>query len=101
MGRQAEAQCHANADCVYNSLTMANSLSVAGLNSKYKEPGANPAGFLGGLWHGMIAPITFIVSLFVDGVSIYETNNNGRWYEFGFMLGIGAYAGDEAHRAVS
>jgi hypothetical protein len=73
---------------------MANSLSVAGSNSKYKEPGANPAGFLIGLWHGIIAPITFIVSLFEPCVSIYETNNNGRWYEFGFMLGIGAYAGN-------
>ena len=72
---------------------MANALSVAGSNSKYKEPDAYPAGFLGGFWHGLIAPITFLVSLFVDGVSIYETNNNGRWYEFGFMLGIGAYAG--------
>ena len=74
-------------------LTMANSLSIAGSNSKYKEPGAKPAGFLGGLWHGIVAPITFVVSLFVGGVSIYETNNNGRWYEFGFMLGIGAYSG--------
>ena len=72
---------------------MANALSVAGSNSKYKEPNAQPAGFWGGLWHGLIAPITFLVSLFAEGVSIYETNNNGRWYEFGFMLGIGAYAG--------
>jgi hypothetical protein len=33
----------------------------------------NPAaGFWGGLWHGIIAPITFIVSLFATGVSIYE-----------------------------
>lgn len=72
---------------------MANALSVAGSNSKYKEPNARPAGFWGGLWHGLIAPITFLISLFVEGVSIYETNNNGRWYEFAFMLGIGAYAG--------
>jgi hypothetical protein len=79
---------------------MANSLSVAGLNSKYKEPGAQPAGFWGGLWHGIIAPITFIVSLLANAVSIYETNNNGRWYEFGFMLGIGAYAGNEEARNV-
>ncbi len=77
---------------------MANSLSVAGSNSKYKEPRAKPAGFWGGLWHGIIAPITFLVSLFVSGVSIYETNNNGRWYEFGFMLGIGAYAGNKEVR---
>jgi len=74
---------------------MANSLSVAGSNSKYKRTGTKPAGFWGGLWHGIIAPITFLVSLFVSGVSIYESNNNGRWYEFGFMLGIGAYAGNK------
>jgi hypothetical protein len=43
---------------------MANVLSVAGAHSKYKLEGAKPAGFLGSLWHGMIAPITFIVSLF-------------------------------------
>jgi hypothetical protein len=77
---------------------MANSLSVAGANSKYKEPSAQPAGFWDGLWHGIIAPITFIVSLFATGVSICETNNNG-WYEFGFMLGIGAYAGNEEVRS--
>ena len=81
---------------IYLRLSMPNSLSVAGWNSRYKELGAKPAGFWGGLWHGIIAPITFVVSLFVDGVSIYETTNNGRWYEFGFMLGIGAYAGSEA-----
>ena len=77
---------------------MANFLSVAGSNSAYKQPGAKAAGFLGGLWHGIIAPITFVVSLLVNGVSIYETNNNGRWYEFGFMLGIGAYAGNKEAR---
>jgi hypothetical protein len=71
---------------------MANILAVAGDDSKYKLPGAAPAGFLGGLWHGILAPITFIVSLFANGVRIYETNNKGRWYDFGFMLGIGAYA---------
>jgi hypothetical protein len=48
-----------------------------------------------GLWHGSIAPITFLVSLFTDGISVYETHNSGRWYEFGFMLGIGAYSGCE------
>ena len=80
---------------------MTNILSVAGSDSKYKLPGASPAGFLGGFWHGLIAPITFFVSLFVAGVSIYETNNNGRWYEFGFLLGIGSHANDRhAGRAI-
>lgn len=77
---------------------MTNVLSVAGTASIYKKPGAKAAGFLAGLWHGIIAPITFIISLFAHEVSIYETNNNGRWYEFGFMLGIGAYAGNGSLR---
>jgi len=77
---------------------MANVLSVPGSDSRYKQLGAQPAGFWAGLWHGIIAPITFIVSLFASEVSIYETNNNGRWYEFAFMLGIGAYAGNEQVR---
>ena len=46
-------------------------------------------GFWHGLWHGMIAPIAWILSLFMDEVSIYAIYNNGGWYDFGFMLGIG------------
>lgn len=46
------------------------------------------AGFWLGLWHGVISPITFIISLFKDSVSIYEVRNNGNWYDFGFMLGV-------------
>jgi len=44
-----------------------------------------------GLWQGLISPLTFIVSLFTDDVSIYEVHNNGGWYDFGFILGIGAF----------
>jgi hypothetical protein len=46
------------------------------------------AGFWLGLWHGMISPLTFIVSLFSEKVSIYEVHNNGGLYNFGFLLGI-------------
>jgi hypothetical protein len=45
------------------------------------------AGFWLGLWQGLIAPITFIVSLFSKNVSVYEVHNNGAWYNFGFLLG--------------
>jgi hypothetical protein len=45
------------------------------------------AGFWQGLWHGIIAPVTFIISLFKDTVSIYEVHNNGGWYNFGFLFG--------------
>ncbi len=46
------------------------------------------AGFWAGLWHGLIIIITFIISLFTDNVGVYELNNNGGWYNFGFVLGI-------------
>ena len=54
---------------------------------------AEPYGFLMGLWQGLIAPFAFIVSLFNDAVVIYSCNNTGGWYDFGFLLGIGAFAG--------
>ena len=41
-----------------------------------------------GLWQGSISPITFLISLFTSEVNIYEVQNNGNWYDFGFMLGV-------------
>lgn len=49
---------------------------------------SSPAGFLAGLWHGAIAIITFIISLFSKNVRMYECLNNGGWYDFGFVLGF-------------
>ena len=49
-----------------------------------------PVGFWYGWWHGMIIPISWICSLFSDNISIYAAYNNGGWYNFGFILGIGA-----------
>ena len=46
------------------------------------------AGFWLGLWHGLIVPVTFVISLFTDSVNIYEVDNNGNWYDFGFVLGL-------------
>ena len=56
-------------------------------------PDGDVAGFWLGLWHGLIAPIAFIVSLFSDTVNIYEVHNNGNWYNFGFILGAGVWFG--------
>lgn len=52
-----------------------------------------PYGFLGGLWHGIIAPFSFVISLFKDDVAMYAINNNGGWYDFGFVLGAGILFG--------
>ncbi len=52
-----------------------------------------PAGFLWGLWHGLIAPVSFVGSLFMDDVAMYAVNNNGGWYDFGFVIGAGILFG--------
>ena len=57
------------------------------------DTGPDPAGFWLGLWHGFILPVTFVVSLFTDNVSIYEVQNSGGWYDFGYVLGLVAVLG--------
>ncbi len=47
-----------------------------------------PAGFWYGLWHGVISFISLIIHLFNDTVMVYEKNNTGGWYDFGFLLGV-------------
>lgn len=53
----------------------------------------DPYGFLAGLWHGVIAPVSFVCSLFWDDVAMYAVNNNGGWYDFGFVVGAGILFG--------
>jgi len=57
-----------------------------------------PYGFWSGLWHGIIAPITFFISLFFEEVAIYAVNNTGSWYDFGFVLGAGILFGGSRKR---
>lgn len=49
------------------------------------------AGFFMGIWHGLISPITFVISVFSKNVRFYEVHNNGTWYNFGFVLGAGLF----------
>ncbi len=58
--------------------------------------GPDAAGFWQGLWQGFISPFAFLVSLFRDDVGIYEVNNNGHWYDFGFMIGVSIIFGGPA-----
>lgn len=56
-------------------------------------------GFWGGLWHGIIAPFAWIGSLFSNDIAVWAVNNNGGWYTFGFILGIGALTGGSSKAA--
>jgi hypothetical protein len=71
-------------------LFMTVAACAAGPNATAGAAGPGVAGFWLGLWHGLISPITFIVSLFNDRVNIYEVHNVGNWYNLGFMIGISA-----------
>jgi hypothetical protein len=73
------------------TLVLAVGACAAGANASVEDSGA---GFWLGLWHGIIIPVTFVISLFNDHVNIYEVNNNGNWYDFGFFLGVaGPFSG--------
>jgi hypothetical protein len=66
---------------------------VAGPNKLEKTPDeeGSVAGFWKGVWHGLISPITFIISVFNKNIRFYEVHNNGNWYNFGFVLGAGLF----------
>jgi hypothetical protein len=49
---------------------------------------AGAPGFWAGLWHGLIFPLAWVVSVFTNMVAVYAVPNNGGWYNFGYFLGI-------------
>ena len=44
-------------------------------------------GFFLGLWHGLLAPWTLILRLFLD-FKMYAVPNIGWFYDLGFLIGI-------------
>lgn len=53
-------------------------------------------GFLIGLFQGAIAPLAFVGSLFEGSIHVYSIPNDGGWYNFGFLLGVGFWGGGAA-----
>jgi len=75
-------------------------------------PGPNPlensnnpknkvVGFWQGLWHGLIALVTLVMSLFKEDVGIYEVHNNGAWYNFGFVFSMMIIRGGSGVKKIS
>ena len=50
--------------------------------------GEHTYGLFGGTWHGLISGPAFLGSLIWDDIAIYAINNNGSWYNFGFVGGF-------------
>jgi len=57
----------------------------------------DPAGFWFGLWHGIISIISLVIHIFNESVAVYESNNTGGWYDFGFLLGVISIWGGSSH----
>ena len=66
---------------------------------QFTTPGPNPelnkpakdgvvAGLGTGLWHGLISPVTLIISFFNSEIQMYEVHNTGQLYNLGFFLGM-------------
>ncbi len=47
-----------------------------------------PAGFLNGVWHGWLAPLSLLMDLFGADVHMYETVNTGFSYDLGFYMAV-------------
>ena len=64
-------------------------LSLPGPNPLVNQPDAQGrvARAVAGLWHGLIAPVTLVISFFDSNVQMYEVHNAGSEYDFGFFLG--------------
>lgn len=53
-----------------------------------KASADNTAGFFWGVWHGWLAPLSLIISIFNRDIRIYEVYNSGWWYDFGYYMAI-------------
>lgn len=74
-------------------------IDVPGIKIQIYTPGQNPsvntgdsnnriAGILQGLWHGIISPVTLVLSFVNPNIQMYEVHNNGGQYNLGFLLGV-------------
>jgi hypothetical protein len=64
------------------------SLAACGFVTNAPDLLSSP-GFFHGVWHGLLAPWTLILRLFMD-IKMYGTPNSGWFYDLGFLLGVGA-----------
>ncbi|MCE5256980.1 MAG: hypothetical protein LLF89_09070 [Spirochaetaceae bacterium] len=69
-------------------MILAAMLLTACLPGDGKRTPEHPAGFFVGIWHGWIAPVSLIFGIFNGNTRIYEVNNTGWWYDFGFYMAI-------------
>ncbi|MEI7844387.1 MAG: hypothetical protein WCK35_01155 [Chloroflexota bacterium] len=100
------------AGCAPGNVTQ---ITIPGVSIQVNPPGPNSlvntvdtngnvAGILLGIWHGIISPVTLVLSFVNPGLQMYEVHNDGSQYNLGFLLGIaivflliGAFFGSRRH----
>jgi hypothetical protein len=84
------AACGPGSSVQVTTPTTTMQLRAPGPNPMVNQPDA--AGLVAragaGLWHGIIAPVTLVLSFFNSEVKMYEVHNTGSEYDFGFLLGV-------------
>lgn len=65
-------------------------LSVPGPNPLVDTADENGriSGILLGIWHGIISPVTVVLSFVNPAIQMYEVHNDGSEYNLGFLLGM-------------
>jgi hypothetical protein len=74
-------------------------INIPGVSIDIYAPGPNaevntadrhghPAGILLGIWHGIISPLTMVLSFFNKDLNMYEVHNDGGQYNLGFLVGV-------------
>jgi hypothetical protein len=83
------AGCAPGSSVQVNTPNTSMQLTAPGANPMINQPDAlgRVARAGAGLWHGIIAPATLIVSFFNSDVRMYEVHNTGSEYDLGFMVG--------------
>ncbi|HEX5807685.1 MAG TPA: hypothetical protein VFY25_03410 [Anaerolineales bacterium] len=84
------AACSSNTSVQVTTPDATMQLRAPGPNPLVNQPdGAGLVARAGaGLWHGIIAPVTLVLSFFNSDVHMYEVHNAGREYDLGFLLGV-------------
>jgi len=82
--------CGPGSSIELNSPDATINLNTPGVNPLVDKPAENGrvADIGQGLWHGLIAPVTLIISFFNENVQMYEVHNNGKEYNLGYLLGV-------------
>jgi len=70
---------------IFSLFILSSILFLCGFGFAGQTEGA--AGFWLGFWHGLLAPYTLLLRLFME-IHMYAIPNVGWWYDFGFLLGV-------------